>query len=93
MTRLGKIPCFNSCNLVRFGMRIFKDVLVVHDCHKQDGVLLFENQFISCCIAKTIFMLGKNDFEQVDRLALNVGLAARQKETQSSSSSYSRIHV
>ena len=66
---------------------------IVHDCHEHNSILLIENQFVPCYATKTIFMLGKNDFEQVNRLALNVGLAARQKETQSSSSSYSKIHV
>lgn len=62
MTRRCKIPCFNSCNLVRFGMRIFKDVLVVHDCLEHNGILLIENQFVPCYATKTIFLLGKNKY-------------------------------
>ena len=62
MTRRRKIPCFNSCNLVRFGMWIFKDAFVVHDCHEYDGIPLIENQIMTCYAIKTIFLLGKNKF-------------------------------
>lgn len=62
MTRRSKIPCFNSCNLVRFGMRVFKDAFVVHDCHEYDGIPLIENQFMSFYAIKTIFLLGKNKY-------------------------------
>ncbi len=63
MTRRCKIPCFNSCSLVRFGMRIFKDAFVVHDCHEYDGIPLIENQFMPCCITKIIFCYGKRRFD------------------------------
>jgi hypothetical protein len=43
-------------------MRIFKDVLVVHDCLEHNGILLIENQFVPCYATKTIFLLGKNKY-------------------------------
>ncbi len=58
MTRRCKIPCFNSCDPVRFGTRVFKDVMVVHDCHEHDGIPLIENQFMPCYATKTIFLHG-----------------------------------
>jgi hypothetical protein len=36
---------------------------IVHDCHEHNSILLIENQFVPCYAIKTIFMLGKNDFE------------------------------
>lgn len=63
MTRRSKIPCFNSCDFVRFGMRVFKDALVVHDCHEYDGTPLIENQFMSCYAININFCFGKHRFD------------------------------